>query len=110
MQVKRDLSLFLKKSMNFNTGWFVVMVISFFFKNEAATPVESIKPGCLPDDQFTVALCLSSGSRIFSFRRLDRILKNTVREYFLTFILLNVFTNKFFLAEKKPVAGKQKLS
>lgn len=102
------LKFFIKKDVNFKSGWFIVMVISFFFKNEAATCVESIKPGCLPDDQFMVALCLCSGSRMFGFRRLDRILKSIVSAYVLTLIVLNVFTNKFSLAEKKPVAGKQK--
>lgn len=47
---------------------------------------------------------------MFSFRRMDRVLKNIVRTYFLAFIILNVFTNKFSLAEKKPVTGKQKFS
>lgn len=47
---------------------------------------------------------------MLSFRRLDRILKKIVSAYFLTFIVLNVFTNKFSLAEKKPVAGKKKFS
>lgn len=86
------------------------MVISFFFRNETATHVEGIKLGCLPDDQFIVALCLCSESGMFTFRRPDRILKSIVRVCFLTFIVLNVFTNKFSLAERKPVAGKQKLS
>lgn len=96
--------------MNFKSGWFIVVVIAFFFKNEAATRVESIKPGCLPDGQFIVALRLCSGSTMFSFRKLDRILKNIVRAYFLTFMVLNVFTKKFSFAEKKPVEGKQKFS
>lgn len=107
IQEKRDLSPLKKKDMK---GWFVVVVISFFIKNEGATCVESVKPGCLPDDQFIVALCLCSGSKMFSFKRLDRILRNIIKVYFLTFIVLNVFTNKFSLAEKKPVTGKQKFS
>lgn len=71
----RDLSPFKKKDINFinfKSAWFIVVVISFFFKNETPTCVERIKPGCLPDDQFIVALGLCSGSRMFSFRRLDR--------------------------------------
>lgn len=69
------LKSFEKKDVNFKSGWFIVVVIPSFFKNEAATHVESIKPGCLPDDQFIVALYLCSGSRMFSFRRLERTLK-----------------------------------
>lgn len=110
IQEKRDLSNFKKKDVNFKLGWFIVVVISFFFKNETATHVESIKLVCLPDDQFIVALCLCSENRMFSFRRQDRILKSIVRVYFLTFIVLNVFTTKLSLAERKSVAGKQKFS
>lgn len=92
--------------MNFKSGWFIVMVIPFFFKNEAATSVESIKRVMSPGWPVYSNII----SRMLSFRRLDRILKNIVSAYFLTFIVLNVFTNKFSLAEKKPVAGKQKFS
>lgn len=78
---------------------------------EAATTVESVKPVLsLQDDQFLVALCLCNTSRMFCFRRLDRILKSIVSACFLTFRVLNVFKNKLSLAEKKPVAGKQKFS